>query len=163
MNRLHATAVLTALATSVPCYAVAQLTTGLDVETVIGTEVDKSVQYAAKFVCGLPPGDTGAFIGPVTAGFYLTSINIYNPNSASVTANLRVLEVSAAGGGNPGHRTATGSEMIGANSALKIDCFDVAQFFGQSSVTNSEGFVVITVDKRTVLNVVGVYTAQGGT
>jgi hypothetical protein len=102
-------------------------------------------------------------VGPVTPGFYLTSINIYNPNGTSIDTNLKILEVSAAGGGNPGHRTATGTETIGGNGAIKIDCFDIAQFFGQSSVTNSEGFVVITVGKKTILNVTAVYTAGAGT
>jgi len=103
-------------------------------------------------------------VGPVAPGFYFTSINVFNPNEVSVSVNLRILEVSRAGGGNPGHRTATGSETIGANAAIKIDCFDIAQFFGQSSVTSSEGFVVLTVGNKTPLNVVGVYTvAPAGT
>lgn len=159
MGKLHAVIVLTALATFVPGGAVAQLATGLDVETVTGTHIDKSNVYAAKFICGLPPGETGAFVGPVAPGFYLTSINIFNPNSASVSIDVRVLEVSRAGGGNPGRRTATGSETIGSLAATKIDCFDVAQFFGQSSVTSSEGFVVLTIGEKTPLDVVAVYTS----
>jgi len=163
MNQTHAAAVL-ALFAIAPGGAIAQqfnqLNQGLDVETVIETELGKSVVYAAKFVCGLPPGELGNFVGPVAPGFYFTSINIYNPNGSSVDLAVRVLEVSRAGGGNPGHRTATGAETIGGNAAIKIDCFDVAQFFGQTTFTNSEGFVAITIDKKMPINVIGVYTAS---
>ena len=108
---------------------------------------DRSLQYAAKIVCGASNGEI------VARGAYYTAINVHNPNPT--TARLRWKVAIGLPGAKPGPVSKFFDASLKPDEALEIDCPDVMRR------TNSRGFLkgFVVIECGLPLDVVAVYTA----
>ncbi|HKR59849.1 MAG TPA: hypothetical protein VJS64_08930, partial [Pyrinomonadaceae bacterium] len=123
-----------------------------------------SLQYAAKFICGVQPAKIGlpetSYGGwsrqQLATGSYYTVINIHNPTDKP--AAIRFKFATALPGGKPGPISRFFDAKLKPDEVMSIDC---SQLFGflQGKATFADGFAVI--ESEVELDVVGVYTAAG--
>jgi len=109
-------------------------------------------QYAAKVICGPPPGDI------LAPGMYRTAINVHNPLEKDVAARWKV--AVAVPGDKPGPISQFLPIRLAGDGAVEIDCAQVLKV-ARLHTRFLKGFVVI--ESKTELDVVGVYTAAGVT
>jgi len=129
----------------------------IDVEQVPGKKSGTVLYYAAKFVCGELP--TATHPGLVK-GSYQTAINVHNPNAEAV--RIRKHAVIANTEAAPrGKISGALVDTLKPDEAIEVDCAVVGKLF-DISVVNEKGFIVIQTPANRPLDVVGVYTADGG-
>jgi len=118
-------------------------------------EVPATRQYAAKLVCGVQrdPKDMR-----LARGFYATTINIHNPNRASVELFKKLALSFPPAAQKPGEILPIARDALRSDEALKVDCNELRERFfpGGFPAGYIEGFVV--VESQASLDVVGVYT-----
>jgi len=112
------------------------------------------LSYSAKYVCG-----TRTLEQAVVRGVYETSINIHNPHFVQVSFQKKA--VIALPQRLPfGRISPFKNERFLADQARGVDCVDIRNLFVPPATGFIEGFLVIYVDPRLPLDVVGVYTAR---
>lgn len=117
------------------------------------------VEYAAKFVCGVPQIE--ARREAVKPGNYATAINIHNPNpDPTQTIQFQKKAVQARPQGSDKLPPSLPQpEMLPSDFALEVDCQNIRDLLGAPpSPAFIKGFVVILSPSE--LDVVGVYTAE---
>ncbi len=110
--------------------------------------------YSAKFVCGT----RGAEVG-VVRGVYETSVNIHNPHFTQAAFKKKAV-IALPQRSPPGRISAFKNELLLADQARGVDCVDIRNLFAPPAGGFIEGFLVIYVDPKLPLDVVGVYTAR---
>jgi hypothetical protein len=126
---------------------------------VIGTNAasgqTQGVQYAAKFVCGVPAAAQG--VPPVAPGAYFTAVNVHNPGTAPI--EFRKKFVIALPGEKAGRISQFFPAVLKADEAFEIDCEDIIRHLDTGGFLKGlvKGFVVIESPRE--LDVVAVYTA----
>jgi len=119
--------------------------------------VNVTFQYAAKFLCGLSDGRE------VVPGFYLTAINIHNPNEVIVRFRWKVAVALPIG--QSGTITQLVDARLVADGAVEIDCEQLREIVTAARPPEDppppflKGFVVLEAECE--LDVVAVYTAMG--
>ncbi len=115
-------------------------------------------QYSAKFICGKASDEqVKAFLA--APGIYYTAINVHNPRLQTAISYGKKFAL-----GEPNEKVGKISQWfdgrLKADEVMQIDCGDIYKHMGIPPGTFIEGFAVI--QPRYDLDVVGVYTAEGG-
>jgi hypothetical protein len=112
-------------------------------------------EYAAKLVCGVQAKTRQA---DLARGFYATTINIRNPQSAPVRISKALAVAVPPGGQKPGRVAKIADETLAPRAAIAVDCEDVRKrvFAGALPHDYVDGFVVIRSERS--LDVRAVYT-----
>ena len=114
-------------------------------------EVQKTFQYAAKFICGKATGDEG-----VAPGRYYTAINVHNPWEKKIAFKKKF--AIALPLQKSGRFTRFFDVVLGDDQALEIDCLDIFKRTADiSNVDFRKGFAII--ESAVEIDVVSVYTA----
>lgn len=135
----------------------AALTFTLVVLTSIPTLAQQQVQYAAKFLCGVPGIE--AEREAVKPGNYATAINVHNPLLTAGVEFRKKAVRALPQGFEPIPPSQFRPEGIGPNFALEIDCQNIRDLLGGPPAPEFiKGFLVILSPIE--LDVVAVYTGQ---
>ena len=119
-------------------------------------QIPPPVEYAAKFVCGVPPA-AEVTRGAVNSGNYTTAINIHNPNSGGLQFKKKAV-LSLPEGVTPHPPSNVVTDTLNSDFAEEVDCANIRKLLGITSATSFiKGFVVLISPAE--LDVVGVYTA----
>jgi hypothetical protein len=122
---------------------------GLSSTAAVRVTVAGSLRYAAKFLCGKPPGDSAA------RGTYFTAVNVLNPSDATVAFRKRFSLGLAEQ--KPGVLTDFEAARLEPRRAFRVECEEIMRVTGSEGF--AEGFVIIETPEA--LNVVAVYSAAG--
>lgn len=111
------------------------------------------LQYAAKFICGRPDGDTAA------TGAYFTSIDVHNPQLTPMAFRKKFALALPNEKAGPISRFFTAK--LCSDEAFTISCSEILARTGSPSGKFLDGFVVLESDRE--LDVVSSYSAAGAT
>jgi hypothetical protein len=114
----------------------------------------QNVQYAAKYVCGVASGQSGA--GIVAPGAYFTSINVHNPNAKDVEF-VKIFDIALPSEKEGGRITGAVKAVLKPQEAFEIECADIIQHLDANPKLFVKGFVTLVSPAE--LDVVAVYTA----
>ena len=114
----------------------------------------QTVQYAAKYVCGVATSQSGA--GIVAPGAYFTSINVHNPNKEAVDI-AKLFDIALPSEKQGGRIAGPVKASLKPQEAFEIECADIAQHLDFGPKVFTKGFV--TLQSSAPLDVVAVYTA----
>jgi hypothetical protein len=112
------------------------------------------LSYAAKFVCGKQPRDSG-----VVVGLYETSVNIHNPHFKPVVARKKAV-IALPQSEPPGPISQIVQETLQPDGALGVNCRDIRVLFTPVPTAFIEGFLVVYIPRDTPLDVTDVITAR---
>jgi hypothetical protein len=114
-------------------------------------EVEKTFQYAVKFICGKATSDEG-----VAPGHYYTAINVHNPWYKKIAFKKKF--AIALPLQKSGRFTRFFDVVLGDDQALEIDCLDIFERTADISTAEfRKGFAVIESDVE--IDIVSVYTS----
>ena len=118
------------------------------------------VQYAAKFICGVPQLE--ARREAVKPGNYATAINIHNPDPVNPVAFEKKAVLAMPQGFDRRPPSPFKQEVpLDPDFALEVDCQNIRDLLGgPPAPVFIKGFVVIVVPGTSELDVVGVYSAE---
>jgi hypothetical protein len=125
--------------------------------------VTMTIEYAAKFVCGIPT--TEAQREGVKPGNYATAINIRNSHQLPATPPISFTKhavLAQPEGFNLTPPSHTVSEMLPSDFAMEADCTNIrVDMLGlPSDTTFIKGFLVILTPPPADLDVIGVYSSE---
>ena len=135
----------------------AQAAQSIDVEQYAGKTSGNVLYYAAKFVCGKLPTATHPGLVP---GLYQTAVNIHNPNTTAVRFSKKAVIANTEAAPH-GRISKFVTDILKPDEALEVDCATIGRLLDIADV-NEKGFVVIQTTPGKPLDVVAVYTADGG-
>ena len=139
----------------------------IDIDTGVCTDINRNgvcddaeptrYAYPAKIICGRQdvPND-----GRLVRGDYATTVNILNPSDRRARITKTLSLTFPPDEQRPGLVAPIATETLPAQSALKVDCADIAStvFGGTLPAPYVEGYV--TVESATRLDVTGVYSSR---
>jgi photosystem II stability/assembly factor-like uncharacterized protein len=111
------------------------------------------LQYAAKFICGKPDGDTAA------TGVYFTSIDVHNPQLTPLAFRKKFAIARANEKAGPISKFFTAK--LCSDEAFTISCGEILARTSTSTGSFLDGLVVLESDQE--LDVIGSYSATGST
>lgn len=111
-----------------------------------------SLDYSAKYICGLRAPGTQADWDAVSPGEYRSAVNIRNPNADTVRFAYQIATTAAEPVG--GQIFPGGMLFLTSGQALEIDCAEILRL---TRLRFSKGFVVLSANWE--LDVIVVYTA----
>lgn len=111
------------------------------------------LQYAVKFICGKPDGDSAA------TGEYLTSIDVHNPQLVPLA--FRKKFAIALPNEKAGPISTFFTAKLCSDEAFTISCNEILARTATAAGKFLDGFVVLESDQE--LDVVGSYSAAGST
>ncbi|HXL67467.1 MAG TPA: choice-of-anchor Q domain-containing protein [Xanthobacteraceae bacterium] len=122
----------------------------------IGSVEFQMFEYAVKFVCGRQAGPFGRSNPPFVApGFYLTDINVHNPNGGPI--NFVKKFARALGNQKAGAVSRFFPATLKADEAFAVECLEIMSNFQSPLLSFVTGFVVFQSPQE--LDIVTVYSA----
>ena len=126
--------------------------------------VTTQIEYAAKFVCGIPGSE--AQREAVKPGNYATAINIHNSNQLTTTAPINFTKhaiLALPEGQNPIPPSRAVSESFPSDFAMEVDCQNIRDILGPIAPPPPafiKGVLVLLTPPPAALDVIGVYSAE---
>ena len=135
----------------------AEAAQSIDVQQYEGKKSGNVLYYAAKFVCGKLPTATHPGLVP---GLHQTAVNIHNPNTTDIRFRKKAV-IANTEAAEHGRISKFVIDTLKPDEALEVDCATIGKLLDMGDV-NEKGFVVIQTTPGKPLDVVAVYTADGG-